>query len=477
MPSMHRTSLLLAAAVAAMPFSAFAYSDVPQHVWYAEAVASLSADGLLDTSQSLFRPGDTATRAELIKLIVEMNGGVEGNMPSLSSFDDVATDAWFFRYMEKAGMELWVTGDGDCVGRHPCFARPTANVSRAEAAALIARSFGLEVGAPIPFTDVPNDAWYAEAINAAAHACALQGDDMTGRVRPADPLNRAELVAMLFRVNQHRLYGVECATPDQQQSSVASSKATSSKAASQAAAGGMLAISAGWQTSWQLVEVEGSAESYANVQVMEEAGEPSPFFRIAFPQSSGTRHNWEHFGKPLSGVVVLADTGMPAAKNMWFRQYVRFPVGFDFHKGGGLPGIVTGLDHDRTEEEMGAVWLSWEKDGKIAIGGRFSDKDQRVDNYLPGADNFAADGQWHRIDLHVTLNTEASRPNGVIEAWYDGEKVASAESVLFPTKAGDAWDGLLFDVHFGTMDLSSVSPKAQHVDLGGLRFSEKKMAD
>ncbi len=188
-----------------------AYSDVPSGVWYKDAVDSFVEAGYLDSTQARFRGGDPANRAEFVKLVVELNGGVLSTPPAVPSFDDAAPSAWYYQYMEEAGKEGWVRGDGNCYGTHPCYARPAANINRAEAAALIVRAFGLEPTEDAPqFVDNPSGQWYTDVIQTAADHCVLQGDDATGRVRPADNMNRAEMVVMLHRVDQGLAFGVDC---------------------------------------------------------------------------------------------------------------------------------------------------------------------------------------------------------------------------------------------------------------------------
>lgn len=188
-----------------------AYTDVPAGVWYEAAVDAFVDAGYLDSTQTRFRGGDLANRAEFVKLVVELNGGVINTAPAVPSFDDVAVGTWYYSYMEEAGLEGWVRGDGSCYGSHPCYARPGANINRAEAAAVIVRAFGLQASGSAPqFVDNPSGQWYTADIQTAADHCVLQGDDTTGRVRPADNMNRAEMVVMLFRVDQGLTYGADC---------------------------------------------------------------------------------------------------------------------------------------------------------------------------------------------------------------------------------------------------------------------------
>ena len=190
-----------------------AYNDVSAGVWYGDAVNAFVDAGYLDATQARFRGGDPANRAEFVKLVVELNGGILSTPPAVASFDDVSTGAWYYGYFEEAGKEGWVRGDGDCYGSHPCYARPGANINRAEAAALIVRAFGLaSTGDAAQFVDNPSGQWYTNVIQTAADHCVLQGDDSTGRVRPGDNMNRAEMVVMLYRVDQGLTFGVDCGT-------------------------------------------------------------------------------------------------------------------------------------------------------------------------------------------------------------------------------------------------------------------------
>lgn len=198
---------------APFPVSAqkISYTDVPVGAYYEDAAAALLNVGALDASETRLRPSDRATRAELVKLLVNLNTK-RLLYPTRSSFNDVSLTAWYSPYFEAAASAGWVRGDGDCYQQfRPCTARPPNSVNRAEAAALLERAFALEhTGTAPQFPDNSQNQWYYLPIQTAGDHCVLQGDGATGMVRPSAYMNRAEMVVMFNRAYENLLYGRDC---------------------------------------------------------------------------------------------------------------------------------------------------------------------------------------------------------------------------------------------------------------------------
>lgn len=190
------------------------YTDVPSGAYYEDAASALLEIGALDDNETRLRPSDLATRAELVKLLVNLTGKTL-LYPSVSSFNDVPKGTWYAPYFEAAAVAGWVHGDNNCYqSSRPCTARPADRVNRAEAAALLGRAFSLEhTGVAPTFADNAQNQWYYVPIQTAADHCILQGDGGTGTVRPAALMNRAEMVVMFHRATLNMEYGVECGTP------------------------------------------------------------------------------------------------------------------------------------------------------------------------------------------------------------------------------------------------------------------------
>ncbi len=178
--------------------------DVENTAWFADEVLQLVEQSIVP-SDEIFRPSDAATRGEFIKLLVQSIGGPRFLAAEEPSFDDVP--GWYLEFFEKAAASGWLKGEGDCLGRRPCYARPNNPINRAEAAALIIRAFDLlDAGTSPTFLDAPDGQWYTKSIRTAASLCILKGDAGTAGVRPSAQLNRAEMVVMLARVGKRLQY-------------------------------------------------------------------------------------------------------------------------------------------------------------------------------------------------------------------------------------------------------------------------------
>lgn len=117
-----------------------------------------------------------------------------------SQFCDVAT---LSNQDQQAIKELQYA---DIIKGNPdgCF-YPEKTINRAEFITLIDRAFPLaETESTNDFSDVPADAWFADAVNKAVSAGIIKGHP-DGTFRPADPINLAEATAILHRIKDGQL--------------------------------------------------------------------------------------------------------------------------------------------------------------------------------------------------------------------------------------------------------------------------------
>ncbi len=71
------------------------YTDVPSGAWYEQSAANLLLTGTLDASETRLRPGEPATRAEVMKVLVQATDE-DLVYPATASFSDVPRSAWYF---------------------------------------------------------------------------------------------------------------------------------------------------------------------------------------------------------------------------------------------------------------------------------------------------------------------------------------------------------------------------------------------
>jgi hypothetical protein len=192
------------------------FLDVPAGSWFEDAVRWFLDHGILDSTPQNFRPGDSAVRAELAKILTKMKFETPPALPDRLSFDDIQPNDWFAPFVQAAADNGWMKGYNNCIGSHPCFVRPASTISRGEAAAMMVRYLSLVPTKAAPdFSDVQSDAWYKDVLQAAADHCIVQGDPKEHLANPDALLTRAEMVVMLERARRGLSYGLDCSWDNQ----------------------------------------------------------------------------------------------------------------------------------------------------------------------------------------------------------------------------------------------------------------------
>ena len=141
------------------------------------------------------RPGADITRAEVATIFFRLltDEAREAYWSQDSGFTDVASGAWYNNAVST------LTRAGILDGYEDGSFRPNASITRAEFTK-IAVSFFKHVGGASanPFNDVPESAWYAEFVKAAAELGLIDGYE-DGTFRPNAPITRAEACTIVNR--------------------------------------------------------------------------------------------------------------------------------------------------------------------------------------------------------------------------------------------------------------------------------------
>ena len=177
------------------------FDDIDGH-WSEDYVEELRLMGVVSAkSGNSFSPESYFTRAELTKLVLDINGVEVAESVSEKPYNDVEVDAWYAPYIAKATELEIVHGHDDSTGNFG----PNDYVSRAEAVKILGEASGLEItGGEMDFTDTVAGEWYEAYVAFALLKGVIDGYG-DGTFGPEDKLRRGEIAKMalnMFKLTQ-----------------------------------------------------------------------------------------------------------------------------------------------------------------------------------------------------------------------------------------------------------------------------------
>ena len=209
-----------------------------------------------------------------------------------------------------------------------------------------------------------------------------------------------------------------------------------------------------------------------NVRVREDAGPGSPVLRVSYPKGSAS-FSLSRRGRPLGGASFYAPFARAGEVSaVCLRYQVRFPRGFDFVRGGKLPGLYAGKAPSGGEEVTGrngwSVRLMWREGGEGELYEYVVNKPGKHGLRVgKGAFRFET-GRWISVDLELVPN-EVGERDGRARLWIDGGAVIEQDGIVFRTAESRSEIGLMFSTFFGGNDESWATTKDEHVDFSGFR--------
>jgi WD40 repeat protein len=179
------------------------FADTESH-WANDSIARLSGRLIVNgVSDNRFEPERTVTRAEFAAML-NRGLGIAVQASGETRFGDVGDGDWFRGEVAAAAQAGLLSGyeDGSF--------RPSRSISRAEAAVMAVRALEKSGVNPIAdmsdarrtlssFADSGEAGWAADALAAAVQAGLLQGSG-EGRLKPNDPIKRAEAAVLVERI-------------------------------------------------------------------------------------------------------------------------------------------------------------------------------------------------------------------------------------------------------------------------------------
>ena len=191
------------------------------------------------------------------------------------------------------------------------------------------------------------------------------------------------------------------------------------------------------------------------------------FVQVTYPAGSTSPSS----GAPGGAQARLA-ISRGATTDATLTYQVRFPVGFQWVKGGKLPGLCGGQCWTGSSNGPGgwATRFMWRGGG----AGEVLLSDATTTGY--GSDlglgrwQFQADGQWHTLSQHIHLNTPGAA-DGFIDVAYNGALVAHLTGITFRTDTATQVDSLMFSTFFGGHDSTWAPSTTQHIDFAAFRLA------
>ncbi len=168
------------------------FDDVPDGVWFSEAVKWAVKNGVTDgVAPNLFSPDTACTRAQLVSFLWKYAGRPA---PSAGNpFTDVAAGSWY------CDAVLWALENGITTGVTPTSFEPDSPCTRDQVVSFLWRFCGSPAQSGYcPFTDVESGSWYYNAVIWAVAQGVTTGVSAAS-FAPADQCTRAQIVTFMYR--------------------------------------------------------------------------------------------------------------------------------------------------------------------------------------------------------------------------------------------------------------------------------------
>ena len=193
--------------------------------------------------------------------------------------------------------------------------------------------------------------------------------------------------------------------------------------------------------------------------------------RVRYPAGSASMRSAKLDGTGYGGaqVYLLAKPVDSAGLS----YCVRFPVGFDYVKGGKLPGLFGGTVTSGRRIPNGTDGWStrymWRRQGAGEVYAYLPSSVDHGTSLGRGSWHFSA-GVWNCLTQTVVLNAPG-RADGQITVALDGATVFHQAGLVFRTTEGLHVDGVFFSTFFGGGDQTWASPAHQYADFTAMSFT------
>jgi hypothetical protein len=209
---------------------------------------------------------------------------------------------------------------------------------------------------------------------------------------------------------------------------------------------------------------------WRKVTVLPAAGPGAgPVLRVLYPADSASRRAAADGASAGGAQAYLTHPSGPLEE---------FPPGFDFVKGGKLPGLYGGTVTSGQRIPDGTDGFStrymWRRSGAGEVYAYLPTSTKHGTSLGRGSWTWPT-GRWVQIVQHVRLNTPG-QADGVLDVWFQGEQVLHRTDITYRTVRDLKIDGVFFSSFFGGGDRSWATPRDQYADFAAIHLSATAVA-
>jgi len=194
-----------------------------------------------------------------------------------------------------------------------------------------------------------------------------------------------------------------------------------------------------------------------------DSGVGAPALRVTYPQGTSSPSDAEEGGAGF----VMPVPALRQADRACLRYQVRFQSGFDFVKGGKLPGLYGGDGPTGGDEVTGengfSMRLMWRKQGQGELYEYVANKESDYGESVGRGRWRFTPGQWVTVEQEIVLN-DPDEENGIARIWIDGQPTLEQHGIVYRTTDRVHIDGLMFSTFFGGHGSDWRTPRDQTVD-------------
>jgi hypothetical protein len=214
------------------------------------------------------------------------------------------------------------------------------------------------------------------------------------------------------------------------------------------------------------------------IDIQRSTGTPFGYFaRVTYPAySSSTRASKTSDGITVGGTQLYLQTVAAPTDHAFLRYYLRIPNGFDWVKGGKLPGLYGGTVTSGRKIPNGVNGLStrymWRAGGAAEVYAYLPTSKEHGTS-LGRGDWHWPTGSWTCVEQEVSLN-QPGRSDGSVNVWLNGKQVLAQRDLTFRTSDNLEIGGLFFSTFFGGGDKTWATPTSQSIDFADFAISDRR---